>query len=116
RMTGPKLARYTPTTITSRAKLRAELELTREQGFGVCRGEYESSAWGVSAPVLDSSGRPLAVLSIWAPGQPGTGDPVRRPRRARSGRGPRHRPPLTILRSSPTQTWCTNRPTPRRGQ
>lgn len=67
RMTGPKLARYTDTTITSQAKLRSELELTREQGFGVCRGEYESSAWGVSAPVLDSSGQPLAVLSIWGP-------------------------------------------------
>jgi len=67
RLTGPKLARYTPTTITSQAKLRAELERTREQGFGVCRGEYESSAWGVSAPVLDSLGRPLAVLSIWGP-------------------------------------------------
>jgi DNA-binding IclR family transcriptional regulator len=67
RMTGPRLTRYTDTTITSQAKLRSELKLTRERGFGVCHGEYESSAWGVSAPVLDSSGRPLAVLSIWGP-------------------------------------------------
>jgi DNA-binding IclR family transcriptional regulator len=67
RMTGPKLERFTKTTITSRAKLRAELELTRDRGYGICRGEYESSAWGVSAPVLDSSGRPLAILSIWGP-------------------------------------------------
>lgn len=67
RMTGPKLRRYTDTTITSMAKLRAELARTRERGFGVCRGEYESAAWGVSAPVLDSSERPLAVLSIWGP-------------------------------------------------
>jgi DNA-binding IclR family transcriptional regulator len=66
-LVGPKLTRYTATTITSQAKLRAELELTRERGFGVCRGEYEASAWGVSAPVLDSAGRPLAVLSIWGP-------------------------------------------------
>jgi DNA-binding IclR family transcriptional regulator len=67
RLAGPKRTRYTATTITSQAKLRAELELTRERGFGVCRGEYEASAWGVSAPVLDSAGRPLAVLSIWGP-------------------------------------------------
>jgi DNA-binding IclR family transcriptional regulator len=67
RMTGPKLERFTKTTITSRAKLRAELDLTRERGYGVCRGEYESSAWGVSAPVLDSARRPVAILSIWGP-------------------------------------------------
>jgi DNA-binding IclR family transcriptional regulator len=67
RMTGPKLRRYTDTTITSRARLRAELARTRDRGFGVCRGEYESAAWGVSSPVLDSSGRPMAVLSIWGP-------------------------------------------------
>src|SRR5262245_12453037 len=67
RMIGPELVRYTPTTITSRSMLRTELELTRQRGFGVCRGEFESSAWSVSAPVLDSSGRPLAVLSIWGP-------------------------------------------------
>ncbi|HYJ68923.1 MAG TPA: IclR family transcriptional regulator [Nocardioidaceae bacterium] len=67
RMTGPRLERFTKTTITSRAKLRAELDRTRERGYGVCRGEYESSAWGVSAPMLDSSGRPLAILSIWGP-------------------------------------------------
>ncbi len=33
----------------------------------MCRGEYEASTWGVSAPVLDRAGRPLAVLSIWGP-------------------------------------------------
>ena len=40
---------------------------TRERGFSVCRGEFEESAWGVSAPVLDVAGRPVAVLSIWGP-------------------------------------------------
>jgi DNA-binding IclR family transcriptional regulator len=67
RMTGSKLRRYTDSTITSQSALRTELTRTRERGFGICRGEYESSAWGVSAPVLDSSERPLAVLSIWGP-------------------------------------------------
>jgi DNA-binding IclR family transcriptional regulator len=66
-MTGPRLRRFTDATITAQAALRAELRRTRERGYGICRGEYESSAWGVSAPVLDSAGRPLAVLSVWGP-------------------------------------------------
>ena len=45
----------------------AELAATRARGYGVCAGELESSLFGVSAPVLDRTGRPLAVLSIWGP-------------------------------------------------
>ncbi len=64
-----RLPRYTDTTITSLARLADELARTRAQGYGVCRGEFESSAWGVSAPVLDVSGRPLAIVSIWGPSE-----------------------------------------------
>ncbi len=64
-----RLPRHTDTTITSFARLEDELALTRAQGYGVCRGEFESSAWGVSAPVLDVSGRPVAILSIWGPSE-----------------------------------------------
>lgn len=64
---GGRLQRYTATTITSRAALRKELDRTRERGYSVCRGELEESAWGVSAPVLDAAGRPVAVVSIWGP-------------------------------------------------
>ncbi|MGH3359334.1 MAG: IclR family transcriptional regulator [Nocardioidaceae bacterium] len=59
---------HTDTTITDPEALRAELAATRKRGYGVCRGEFEESAFGVSAPVLDSGGRPLAVVSIWGPG------------------------------------------------
>lgn len=62
------LVRHTATTITDPEALRAELGLTRGRGYAVCRGEFEESAYGVSAPVLDRAGRPLAVLSIWGPG------------------------------------------------
>jgi DNA-binding IclR family transcriptional regulator len=65
---GRRLQRHTDTTITDAAALEAELEATRERGFAVCRGEYDASAWGVSAPVLDRVGRLSAVLSIWGPG------------------------------------------------
>jgi DNA-binding IclR family transcriptional regulator len=64
---GGRLQRFTSATITSRAALGEELVRTRERGFSVCRGEFEESAWGVSAPVLDVAGRPVAVLSIWGP-------------------------------------------------
>jgi DNA-binding IclR family transcriptional regulator len=64
---GGRLQRFTSATITSRAVLAEELVRTRERGFSVCRGEFEESAWGVSAPVLDVAGRPVAVLSIWGP-------------------------------------------------
>jgi DNA-binding IclR family transcriptional regulator len=64
---GGRLQRFTSATITSRAALGEELVQTRERGFSVCRGEFEESAWGVSAPVLDVAGRPVAVLSIWGP-------------------------------------------------
>jgi DNA-binding IclR family transcriptional regulator len=62
------LERFTDTTITTMAALDEELAAVRLRGFAVCRGEYESSAWGVSAPVVDNAGRLVAVLSIWGPG------------------------------------------------
>ncbi len=62
-----RLKRYTATTITDRAGLRADLDAARERGYATCRGEFEESAWGVSAPVLDRMGRLLAVLSLWGP-------------------------------------------------
>ena len=67
RLRSRPLPSYTATTVTDPDALLAELERTRERGFAVCRGEYEASAWGVSAPVLDSFDRPVAVLSIWGP-------------------------------------------------
>lgn len=65
---GGRLTKHTATTITTLTRLQAELDATRERGYAVCRGEFETTAWGVSAPVLDASGRPAAVLSIWGPG------------------------------------------------
>jgi DNA-binding IclR family transcriptional regulator len=61
------LPAFTDATITSPVALAAELTATRARGYGTCAGELESSLFGVSAPVLDRGGRPLAVLSIWGP-------------------------------------------------
>src|SRR3954449_3952579 len=59
-----RLARFTDTTITTRAALRAELDGVRGRGSAVSRGELEPALWGVSAPVLDG-GRAVAVVSVW---------------------------------------------------
>jgi DNA-binding IclR family transcriptional regulator len=62
------LERFTETTYTTLAALDEQLAQVRLRGYATCTGEYESSAWGVSAPVVDRSGRLVAVLSIWGPG------------------------------------------------
>jgi DNA-binding IclR family transcriptional regulator len=67
RVLGGVLTAFTPTTITDPDALAAELAATRARGYGTCAGELESSLYGVSAPVRDRNGRPLAVLSIWGP-------------------------------------------------
>ena len=66
---GRRLTRYTPSTITSLTALEKELALTRDRGYAVCRGEFESTAWGVSAPILDVAGSPVAVVSVWGPSE-----------------------------------------------
>jgi DNA-binding IclR family transcriptional regulator len=59
-----RLQRFTDTTITTRAALRAELADVRARGYAVSRGELEPALWGVSAPVL-AEGRAVAVVSVW---------------------------------------------------
>jgi DNA-binding IclR family transcriptional regulator len=59
-----RLQRFTDTTITTRAALRAELAAVRARGYAVSRGELEPALWGVSAPV-PGAGRPVAIVSVW---------------------------------------------------
>lgn len=62
-----RLERFTPSTITDHDELRADLDLSRQRGYCTCDGEFDPAACGVSAPVLDTSGRLLAVVSVWGP-------------------------------------------------
>ena len=66
---GRRLTQYTPTTIISLTTLEKELAGIRDRGYAVCRGEFESTAWGVSAPILDVAGSPVAVVSVWGPSE-----------------------------------------------
>ena len=68
RPTRRNMEKFTDTTITAVAALDEQLAQVRLRGYSTCRGEYEQSAWGVSAPVVDGAGRLVAVLSIWGPG------------------------------------------------
>jgi DNA-binding IclR family transcriptional regulator len=61
------LERFTDTTITDPRALRRELDVTRERGYAISRGELEPALWGVSAAALDARGRPAAVVSVWGP-------------------------------------------------
>ncbi len=59
------LERFTDTTITGAAQLRAELGAVRERGYALSHGELEPALWGVSAAAHDGERRPVAVVSVW---------------------------------------------------
>jgi DNA-binding IclR family transcriptional regulator len=58
------LYRCTPTTITNKEDLIAELEQIRIQGFAIDRGEQFNNTNCVGFPVRDSSNRVVAALSF----------------------------------------------------
>jgi DNA-binding IclR family transcriptional regulator len=62
------LERFTSATITDAQRLLADLEATRQRGYGICAGEYEEYSSGVAAPVF-SSGQLIAIVAIWGPTQ-----------------------------------------------
>lgn len=59
------LPRYTPTTITDHRRLERELRTARERGYATSAGEDVPYSNGVSAAVLDSQARPVAVVNVW---------------------------------------------------
>jgi DNA-binding IclR family transcriptional regulator len=75
------LERYTPMTITDRARLERQLAAIRRDGYGVCEGENEEFSNGASAAVLDDHTRLIAVVNVWGPSQRIT--PERLPRLGR---------------------------------
>jgi DNA-binding IclR family transcriptional regulator len=62
-----ELPRYTPHTITDRAKLERELAEVRAAGYALCAREYEEFSSGASAVVLNTHEYPIAVINVWGP-------------------------------------------------
>lgn len=61
------LAAYTEKTITSPARLREELEATRQRGYALDDEEFEVGIRAVSAPIWDIDGNLIAALSMPGP-------------------------------------------------
>ncbi|TMK69955.1 MAG: IclR family transcriptional regulator [Actinobacteria bacterium] len=62
-----QLDRFTPRTITSRAKLERELERVRALGYGTAVDELELGLAAMAAPVRGDDGAVVAALSISGP-------------------------------------------------
>jgi IclR family KDG regulon transcriptional repressor len=67
RLAGARLARLTPTTITTRRALLAELRRVRTQGYAVDNEECSAGVRAVAAPVCDRSGSVVAAISVAGP-------------------------------------------------
>jgi IclR family pca regulon transcriptional regulator len=72
------LERFTPNTITSKVKLRAEIEAAKAQGFSAVDQELEIGLGSISVPVRDSGGRVIAALNVCCPSARGSVDDMRR--------------------------------------
>ncbi|MGI6878349.1 IclR family transcriptional regulator [Microbacterium sp. gxy059] len=55
---------YTPTTLTSRAALDAELDRISQRGWGVDDSEFEEFTNCIAAPVASSSGAVVGAISL----------------------------------------------------
>jgi DNA-binding IclR family transcriptional regulator len=62
-----KLKAYTPNTITSLSRFKAELQTIRERGYAVDNEEREIGLRCIGAPVWNSSGEVIAAISIAGP-------------------------------------------------
>ncbi len=62
-----RLARVTKRTVTGRAELLRELELTKKRGYAMNTGESEADIAAVAAPIIDRHGQVRASLAIAAP-------------------------------------------------
>jgi len=63
----PPLARLTAQTVTSPARLRAELETVRAESFATAVDELELGLAAIAAPVHGAGGEVVAALSISGP-------------------------------------------------
>jgi DNA-binding IclR family transcriptional regulator len=56
--------KFTENTITSEKELLKELQIIRSQGYAIDRGEYHPNMCCLAVPIISSSGRIVAALSM----------------------------------------------------
>ena len=61
------LTAFTERTITTPARLREELEATRQRGYGLDDEEFEVGVRAIAAPIRDIDGNVIAAMSIPGP-------------------------------------------------
>lgn len=61
------LVRFTPNTITDRAALRQQLDLTKARGYSVSFEEQHIGVSSVSAAILDHRARAIGAIAVVAP-------------------------------------------------
>lgn len=62
-----ELSKVAPHTITSKAKLKAELKRVREQGYAVSISEGAADVVAIAAPIFDSTGLAQASVALSLP-------------------------------------------------
>jgi IclR family transcriptional regulator, pca regulon regulatory protein len=62
-----KLAKLTPYTVTSKAKLKASIEQVRRQGWSIVNQEFEVGLQSISVPIRDTAGAIVAALNVCCP-------------------------------------------------
>lgn len=73
-----KLERFTPNTVTSKVKLREEIENVRINGFSIVDQELEIGLGSISVPIRDGQGHVLAALNVGCPSARTTPEDMRR--------------------------------------
>lgn len=61
---GPRLERFTRSTVVDHPELERELLDTRSQGYATESGEYYPDAHAIAVPVRDPLGDPIAALAV----------------------------------------------------
>ncbi len=61
------LQRFTPSTITSVAAMKAELQRVRDTGVAVTKAEWRNGVWSVAAPIFGATGVVVAGIGISGP-------------------------------------------------
>lgn len=71
------LQSLTPNTVTSKVKLRAEIEKVRLEGYSIVDQELEVGLGSISVPVRNPEGRVLAALNVCCPSSRSSLDEMR---------------------------------------